>query len=91
MTTFVGVRIEGGFLEVGFKATTRREYETHIRMVAAAADLFWPQVNEPPDLSRDPSEGPTTEDFAESPFWPGTAERKPQKHEREWLERQGLA
>lgn len=41
--TFVGVRIEGGWFEVGFKAATRREFDEHQRVIAAAADLFWPQ------------------------------------------------
>ena len=62
---FVGVRIEDGWFEVGFKAATRRDFEQHQRMIAAAAELFWPSRVEPPDLSRDPAEPPQPGDFAE--------------------------
>ncbi len=86
MSTFVGVRIEGGFLEVGFKAATRREYESHRRVAAAAADLFWPQVDEPLDLSRDPAEAPVTGDFPEPmENWIDKWDDR-----KAWLERQGL-
>jgi hypothetical protein len=84
--TFVGVRIEGGWLEVGFKAATRREYDEHQRVVAAAADLFWPQGAEPLDLARDPAEGPVTGDFSE----PMEDRIKKWDERKAWLERQGL-
>jgi hypothetical protein len=85
--TFVGVRIESGWFEVGFKAATRREFEEHQRVIAAAADLFWPQNVEPLDLARNPAEGPVTDDFQEP------MENRARKwDEREaWLARQGLA
>jgi hypothetical protein len=84
--TFVGVRIEGGWFEVGFKAATRREFDEHQRVIAAAADLFWPQNDEPMDLSRDPAEGPTTGDFAD----PMEERRQKWDERKAWLEKQGL-
>ena len=90
--TFVGVRIEGGWFEVGFKAATRREFDEHQRVIAAAADLFWPQSDEPMDLSRDPAEPSRAEDFVEPlPETPLQRYARDRQMRREWLENQGLA
>ena len=98
--TFVGVRIENGEFEVGFKASSYREYQDHIRMVVAAVDLLWPQVAEAPlDLSRDPAEGIDITDFPEPPThesidkWAmeNIGKVDEQKRRRKWLEKQGLA
>lgn len=94
--TFVGVRIENGELEVGLKAATRREYEENQRLVAAAADLFWPVKTAAPDLSRDPAEPPQEGDFAPAPtsgdFSEPMETRIRKWNERwEWLRKQGLA
>ncbi len=91
--TFVGVRIEDGWLLVGFKAATRQEFEQHQLVVAAVADMLWSQGAEPMDLSRDPAEGPAAGDFVEPGFdelIDKAYERKGQK-KPDWLERQGLA
>lgn len=94
--TFVGVRIENGELEVGFKVATRRECEENQRLVAAAVDLLWPAEIAEPDLSRDPAEPPQEGDFARTPTTRDFGEPmetwiKRWDEGREWLRRQGLA
>lgn len=100
MSGFVGVRIENGEFEVGFRAATRREYEDHQRVVAAAADLFWPPERAEPDLARDPADPPQEGDFPD-PATPEAIDRWALKHAAEievrkraerwdWRERQGL-
>lgn len=91
--TFVGVRIENGEFEVGFRAATRRDYEEHLRLVAAAADLHWPPGAAEPDLSRDPAEPPQEGDFAPAPASDDSMETRVRKRDerKRWLERQGLA
>lgn len=93
--TFVGVRIENGEFEVGFRASSYREYQDHLRVVYAAAGLLWPVQNAEPDLSRDPAEPPQEGDFAPTPttgdFGEPMETRVSKWNKRqEWLRKQGL-
>lgn len=92
--TFVGVRIENGEFEVGFRASSYREYQDHLRVVYAAAGLLWPVQNAEPDLSRDPAEPPQSGDFADAREGESVQDVRDryqvQRREQAWRERQGL-
>lgn len=103
MKGFIGVRIENGELEVGFKAATRAEYQRCLRMVETMANGFWPP--ESMDLSRDPAEPPRSGDFADEEPPAREQPADPRSHDeirddiwadleerqrRTWLEKQGL-
>lgn len=93
--TFIGIRIENGEFEVGFKASSRVQYEEMLVKIAALADLYW-SPDAALDLSRDLAEPPQSGDFVEPAPTTGDfgdlmsvrVERWDER--REWLKRQGL-
>lgn len=86
--TFIGIRIENGEFEVGFKVSSRVQYEEMLVKIAALAAAL--------DLSRDPAEPPQSGDFVEPAPTTGDfgdsmdVRVKRGGERREWLKRQGL-